>query len=75
MSSRGAVAHPKRGEQVIVPLGPRDRSAVVLGETPSGRIRVRIRWEEEFGDDPTMEPTTLSCLPEELTWAPGYPKG
>lgn len=74
MTGSGAVVRPKRGDRVIVPLGPRDRPAVVLGETLSGRIRVRILWEDEFDDDPAVEPTTLSCLPEELTWAPGYPE-
>lgn len=74
MTSSGAVIHPKRGDRVIVPLGPQGRPAIVLGENLSGRIKVRVLWEDEFDDDPNVDPTTLSCLPEELQWAPGYPK-
>ncbi|MGO1635380.1 MAG: hypothetical protein ACTHY6_12660 [Corynebacterium variabile] len=74
MTSSGAVIHPKRGDRVIVPLGPHGRSAIVLGQNLSGRIRVRVLWEDEFDDDPNVEPTTLSCRPEELRFAPGHPK-
>ena len=75
MTSSGAAINPKPGDRVIVPLGPRDRPAIVLGQNLSGRIRVRILWEDDFDDDPNVDPTTLSCRPEELQFAPGYPKG
>ncbi|GEM_PF-1709749 len=74
VTSGNTVTDLKRGDRVMVPFGASTLTGIVEGQNLSGRFQVRLLWEDGTDDDPGTEPMYASCRPEELTWAPGYPK-